>query len=129
MLYVFKNNDGKTKPPQEASLWYSFRYWTYSALYSNIFIVRFTMLLPGGPSIPRYQENRSFLVGAFTYYVITFSKIFEPSSPLCIQVSLLSNHPPIIMSTSCEPSFPLTKCIIAVFQNQDFSNVSKKYKT
>ena len=44
---------------------------------------------------------------AFTYYVITFSQIFDPL-PLCNQASSLSNPPPIIISTSCEltPSPP-----------------------
>ena len=65
-----------------------------------------------------------------------FPRFLSPL-PLCNQASPLSNPPPIIMSTSCEPppplhlSFPLplTKCIIVVFQKPDFPDNSKNYKT
>ena len=52
-------------------------------------------------------------MGASTYYIITFSQIFDTPSPLCNQASSLSNSPPIIMSTSSEPEVSLriqSKC-------------------
>ena len=52
-----------------------------------------------------------FTKGASIYYVITFSQIFDPSSPLCNQASSLSITPPVIMSTSranTHPALPLS---------------------
>ena len=77
-----------------------------------------------------------FTQGAFIYYVITFSQIFEPTSSLCNQVWSLSKPPPSyhyvnIVKQSPPPPLclPLTKCIVAVFQKTDFCGNSKKYKT
>ena len=41
--------------------------------------------------------------GAFTYYVISFSQIFDSPSPICDQALSLSSPPPSIMSTLSEP--------------------------
>ena len=44
--------------------------------------------------------------GAFTYYVISFSQIFDSPSPICDQALSLSSPPPSIMSTLNPHPFP-----------------------
>ena len=57
-------------------------------------------------------KNLDSTDGAFTYYVITFSQNLDPPPPFIIKhhhyVTTSLNN---IMSTSCEPPFPIRKCI------------------